>query len=93
MVAVKEEELVGEGQGPLQPDGRAPTMLGKRVQRVESSLHPRGGAPERLRNETMGQRGHGRQPATKGRRQEARRDWKGGTTLWQVEYARVQRGS
>ena len=58
---MREGELVGEGQGPLQPDGRVSAMLGKRVQNVESSLHPGGAAPERLRNETMGQKDHGRQ--------------------------------
>ena len=36
-------------------------MLGKRVQRVESALHPGGLAPKRLRNETMGQFNQGRQ--------------------------------
>ena len=54
VVAVGEGELVGEGQDPLQPDGRVPAVLGKMMQRVESSLHPRGLAPKRLRNETMG---------------------------------------
>ena len=54
MVAVGEGELVEGGQGPLQPDGRAPALLGKKVQRVESALHPGGLAPKRLRNKTMG---------------------------------------
>jgi hypothetical protein len=36
-------------------------LLGKRVQRVESALHPGGLAPKRLRNETMGQFNQGRQ--------------------------------
>ena len=43
------------------------------------------------------ERDHGieqhRQAATEGSGQEARRDWKGGTETWQVEYARGQRGS
>ena len=61
VVAVREGELMGEGQGPLPSDGRAPTVLGKRVQRVESSLYPGGVAPKRLRDETMGQNDQGRQ--------------------------------
>ena len=32
VVAAQGGELVGEGQGPLQPRGRAPTVLRKRVQ-------------------------------------------------------------
>ena len=41
------ELVVERRQGPLQ------TLMGKRVQRVESALHPGGLAPKRLRNETM----------------------------------------
>ena len=41
-VAAREGELVEGGQGPLQPGGRAPAVLGKRVQKVESALHPGG---------------------------------------------------
>ena len=48
-VAAQEGELVRLGQGPLQPDSRAPTVLGKRVQREEVPLHPRGVAPKRMR--------------------------------------------
>ena len=44
-----EGELVRLRQGPLQPDSRTPTVLGKRVQREEVPLHPRGLAPKRLR--------------------------------------------
>ena len=54
VMIVQEGELVGAGQGPLQPDGRAPAVLGMRVQRVESPLHPGGLAPKRMRNEAMG---------------------------------------
>ena len=36
-------------QGHLQPDGRAPAGLGKRVQREEGPLHPGGLAPKRMR--------------------------------------------
>ena len=43
------ELVVERRQGSLQP------LLGKRVKRVESALHPGGLAPKRLRNETMGQ--------------------------------------
>ena len=46
---------VERGQGPLQP------VMGERVQRVESTLHPGELAPKRLRNETMGQHNLGRQ--------------------------------
>ena len=42
VMAAQEGELVGLGRGPLQPDSRAPTMLGKRVQKEEVPLHPRG---------------------------------------------------
>lgn len=52
-MVVQEGELVGTGQGPMQPDGRAPTVLGKRVQRVESPLHPGELAPTRMKNEAM----------------------------------------
>ena len=48
VVAARGGELVGEGHGPLQHDGRAPAMLGKRVQRGESPLYPRGLAPKRV---------------------------------------------
>ena len=37
VAAAQGEELVGEGQGPLQPGGRAPTVLKKRVQREEQA--------------------------------------------------------
>ena len=36
-------------------------MLGKRVQREEGTLHPRGLAPERVGDETMGKGGRGEQ--------------------------------
>ena len=61
-------ELVGEGQGPLQPDGRAPAVLGKRVQREESPLYPGGLAPKRMRDVTMGQDGRGKQQQRGGSR-------------------------
>ena len=41
------ELVVERRQIPLQP------VLGKRVQRVESALHPGGLAPKRMRNETL----------------------------------------
>ena len=50
MVAVQEGELVGEGQAPLQPDGRASAVLGKRVLKAESPLHQGGLAPKRRRD-------------------------------------------
>jgi hypothetical protein len=55
VVAARQGEQVERGQPPLQP------VLGKRVQRVESALHPGGLAPQRLRNETMGHTNLGRQ--------------------------------
>ena len=54
VMAVRGGELVGEGQGPLHPDGRAPAVLGKTVQKVESSLHNGGLATKSMRNEAMG---------------------------------------
>ena len=48
-LAVHVAELVVErGQGLLQP------VMREGLQRVESTLHPGGLAPTRLRNETMG---------------------------------------
>ena len=62
MMAAQERELVGVGQGPLQPDGGAPTVLGERVQREESPLYPGHGglAPERMRDVVMGQDDRGK---------------------------------
>ena len=37
VVAAQGEEVVGEGQGPLQPGGRAPTILREKVQREEQA--------------------------------------------------------
>ena len=96
VLTIREGELVGGGQGPVQPDGKTPTVLGKRVQRVESSQHPGELAPKRMRNEAMGQNGQGKQQQSGGGRRQGgtgRRDWKEGTEQWQVEYARVQCGS
>ena len=42
VVVAQGGELVGVGQGSLQPDGRAPAVLGKKVQREESPLYPGG---------------------------------------------------
>ena len=42
VVAAQEGELVELGLGPLQLDGKAPAVLGKRVQREENPLHPGG---------------------------------------------------
>ena len=42
VVAAQEGELVELGLGPLQPDGKAPAVLGERVQREENPLHPGG---------------------------------------------------
>ena len=55
VMAAQEGELVGVGQGPLQPDGMAPAVLEKRVQREESSLYPGGLAPKRMRDVIIGQ--------------------------------------
>ena len=56
------------GLGPLQPDGKAPAVLGKRVQREENPLHPRGLAPKRMRDLTTGQDGQGEQQQRRGSR-------------------------
>ena len=72
VVAAQGGELVGEGQGPLQPDGRAPAVLGERVQRGESLLYPRGLAPKsakRMGDEIMGKDGRGEQPQKGGSRE------------------------
>ena len=70
VVAAQGGEMMGEGQGPLQPDGGAPTVLGKRMQRVESSMHPWVLAPKMMRGEVRGQNGQGKQqPRGGGRRQ------------------------
>ena len=46
---LREGELVSLRQVPLHPDNRTPTVLGKRVQREEVSLHSMGLAPKRLK--------------------------------------------
>ena len=56
------------GLGPLQPDGKAPTVLGKRVQREENPLHPRGLASKRMRDLVTGQEGQGKQQQRRGGR-------------------------
>ena len=61
-----EGELVRLRQGPLQPDSRTPTVLGKRVQREEVPLQPKGLAPKRLRELHTGQEGQGKQQQRKG---------------------------
>ena len=74
MVAAQEGELVGLGQGPLQPDGRrapAPAVLGKRVQREEAPLQPRGLAPKRMSELPTGLGGQGRQQPRRGGRGQA----------------------
>ena len=49
------------GLGPLQPDGKAPTVLGKRVQREENPQHPGRLAPKRMLRLITGQDGQGKQ--------------------------------
>ena len=61
VAAAQGGELEGGTQGPLQPDGRAPAVLGKREQREVDPLHPRGLAPKRLRDEIIEQDGRGKQ--------------------------------
>ena len=61
VVAAQGGELEGVAQGPLQPDGRAPAVLGRREQGEVGPLHPRGLAPKRLRDETIEQDGRGKQ--------------------------------
>ena len=55
VVAAQEGELVGVGQPPLEPNGRAPIMLGKKVYREVSPLNPGGLAPKWMRDVIMGQ--------------------------------------
>ena len=50
---------MGDGQGPLQHDGRAPAALGIRVQREGNPLYPGGLAPKRMRDVAMSQVGRG----------------------------------
>ena len=54
-------ELEGAAQGPPQPDGRAPAMLGRSGQGEVEPLRPRGLAPKRLRDRTIEQDGRGKQ--------------------------------
>jgi hypothetical protein len=56
-----EGELVRLRQGPLQPDSRTPAVLGKRVQREEVPLHPRGLAHKRMRELHTSQEGQCKQ--------------------------------
>ena len=69
VVAAQGRELEGGAQGPLQSDGRAPAVLGKRVQMEEGPLHPRGLAPKRMRDETMSKDGRGEQQQRGGGRE------------------------
>ena len=69
-VAAKGGELVGEGQGALQPDGRAPAVLRKRVEREESPLYPGGLAPKRMGDVTMGQDGRSKQQQRRGSKEQ-----------------------
>ena len=66
VVAAQEGEQVGLGLGPLQPDGKAPAVLRKRVQREENPLHPKGLAPKRMRDLVTGQEGQGKQQQRRG---------------------------
>ena len=68
VVAAQEGELVESGLGPQQPDGKAPAVLGKRVQREEDPLHPGGVAPKRMIGLITGQDGRGKQQQRKGGR-------------------------
>ena len=56
----RNREMVGLGQGPLQPDGMVSAVLGKRVQRDVGPLHPRGLAPKRMRDEITDQDDRGK---------------------------------
>jgi len=55
VVATQAGELEGVAQGPLQPDGRAPAMLGRSEQGEVEPLGPRGMPPKRLRDRTIEQ--------------------------------------
>ena len=54
------------GLGPLQPDVKAPTVLRKRVQTEEDPLHPKGPAPERIRDLFTGQEGQSKHQQRRG---------------------------
>jgi hypothetical protein len=95
VVATQGGELEGVAQGPLQPNGRAPAVLGRREQREAGPLNPRGLAPKRLRNETMGQDGRGKQQqkgkgAGRGRRGTERK--RQGDGKWSMPGFRVDPG-
>ena len=68
VVAAQEGEQVGLGLGPLQPDGKSPAVLRKRVQREEDPLHPTGLAPKRMRDLVTGQESQGKQQQRRGQR-------------------------
>ena len=63
VVAAQEGEQVGLGLDPLQPDGKAPAVPRKMVQREETPLHPKGLAPiaKMKRDLVTGQEGQGKQ--------------------------------
>ena len=65
-MAAQEGELVGLGQGPLQPDGMVSAVLGKRVQREGNPLHSRELAPKRMRDLATDREGQGKQQQRKG---------------------------
>ena len=64
--SAQEGELVGVGQGPLQPDGKVPAVLGKRVQREGNPLHSLELAPKRMRDLATDRQGQGKQQQRKG---------------------------
>ena len=93
VVATQGGELEEVAQGPLQPNGRAPAVLGRREQREAGPLHPRGLAPKRLRNETMGQDGRGKQQQKgKGRGRRGTERKQQGDGKWSMPGFRVDPG-
>ena len=90
VVVAAQDEQVGPGLGPLQPDGKAPVVLRKRVQREQNPLHPKGLAPKRMR---LGHWPGGSRQTSAEEEGQRTRGLSRGFKQWQLEHARVQFGS
>ena len=93
VVAAQGGELEGAAQGPLQPDGRAPAVLGRSEQGEVEPLRPRGLAPKRMRDRTIEQNGRGKQQQRRkdsGKGEDGRRQQSGGK--WSMPGFRVDPG-
>ena len=92
-VAAQGGELEGTAQGPLQPDGRAPVVLGRSEQGEVEPLRPRGLAPKRMGDRTVEQNGRGKQQQRRkdsGKGVDGRRQQSGGK--WSMPWFRVDLG-